>query len=163
MGPTFGVSVGGIVGIAALVLTNAYFVATEFALVAVRSTQIEIWVAEGRRGAQSAAAAIEHLDDAFAACQFGITMASIALGFLGEPVLAHLIAPLLGAVGIASPAVVHSVAVAFAFSVVTFLHVVVGELAPRALALDRPGPVALACARQFVDDLAGRKALARTR
>jgi len=150
MGESVGVSIGGLVAIAALVLMNAYFVATEFALVAVRSTQIEIWVAEGRRGAQSAAEAIEHLDDAFAACQFGITMASIALGFLGEPVLAHVIAPMLGVVGISSPAVVHSVAVALAFSIVTFLHVVIGELAPRALALDRPGPVALACARPLL-------------
>ncbi len=149
-GATFGSSIGGLVAIAVLVLANAYFVATEFALVAVRNTQIELWVAEGRRGAHSAAEAIEHLDDAFAASQFGITMASIALGFLGEPVLASLIAPPLAAVGIGAVAVVHSIAVALAFAIVTFLHVVVGELAPRAIALDHPGPVALACARPLL-------------
>jgi CBS domain containing-hemolysin-like protein len=132
------------------VLANAYFVATEFALVAVRTTQIELWVAEGRRGARSAAHAIEHLDDAIAATQLGITIASIALGFVGEPVLAGMIAPLLGAVGIAAPAVVHSIALTLAFAIITFLHVVVGELAPKAIALDHPGPVALACARPLL-------------
>jgi putative hemolysin len=143
---SFGISVAGLLSILALVLANAYFVATEFALVAVRSTQIELWVAEGRRGAQAAAVAMERLDDAIAATQLGITIASIALGFVGEPVLAGWITPLLGSAGIASPAVVHSVALALAFSIVTFLHVVVGELAPKAIALDHPGPVALACA-----------------
>ena len=150
MGATLGVSIGGLIAIAALVLMNAYFVATEFALVAVRSTQIELWVAEGRRGAQSAAAAIERLDDAIAATQLGITIASIGLGFVGEPVLANMLEPLFAAVGIASTYVVHSVALAIAFSIVTFLHVVVGELAPKAIALDRPGPVALACARPLL-------------
>jgi CBS domain containing-hemolysin-like protein len=146
----FGTSLSGLVGIFALVLANAYFVATEFALVAVRNTQIQLWVEEGRRGARSAAEAIEHLDDAFAATQLGITIASIALGFVGEPVLADAVAPLLRTIGFASPAVVHPVALALAFATVTFLHVVVGELAPRAIALDRPGPVALACARPLL-------------
>jgi magnesium and cobalt exporter, CNNM family len=150
MGPTFGVSVGGIVGIAALVLTNAYFVATEFALVAVRITQVELWVAEGRRGAQAAATAIEHLDEAIAATQLGITIASIALGFIGEPVLADMIAPLLSAVGIDSAYALHSVSLGIAFAAITFVHVVVGEFAPKAIALDRPGRVALTCARPLL-------------
>jgi magnesium and cobalt exporter, CNNM family len=149
-GGPFDSSVVGLVGILALVLANAYFVATEFALVAVRNTQVELWVAEGRRGARSAAAAIERLDDAFAATQLGITIASIALGFVGEPVLAGLVSPMLSAIGITSATVLHSVALALAFAIVTFLHVVVGELAPRAIALDRPGPVALACARPLL-------------
>jgi CBS domain containing-hemolysin-like protein len=149
-GAAFGSSVTGLVAIAALVLMNAYFVATEFALVAVRGTQIELWVAERRRGAQAAATAIEHLDEAIAATQLGITIASIALGFIGEPVLADLIAPLLTAVGIASAYAVHSVALALAFVFITFVHIVVGEFAPKALALDRPGRVALACARPLL-------------
>src|SRR6185295_14375083 len=90
------------------------------------------------------------LDDAFATSQLGITIASIALGFVGEPVLERVIAPTLHALGVAAPAVLHSVAIALAFSTITFLHVVVGELAPRAIALDRPGPVALACARPLL-------------
>jgi CBS domain containing-hemolysin-like protein len=144
------VSFVAILGMVALILTNAYFVATEFALVAVRRTQVELWVSEGRRGAASAQRAIEHLDDAIAATQLGITIASIGLGFIGEPALARLIAPLLAAVGAGSLLAVHSVAVALAFAVITFLHVVVGELAPKALALDRPGPVALFCARPLL-------------
>ncbi|HEX2484524.1 MAG TPA: CNNM domain-containing protein, partial [Myxococcota bacterium] len=66
-----------------LVLANAYFVATEFALVAVRRSEVQLWQAEGRRGAAAAARAIERLDDAIAATQLGITIASIGLGFLG--------------------------------------------------------------------------------
>src|SRR4029450_279194 len=112
----FGTSISGLIGILALVLANAYFVATEFALVAVRNPQIPLWVEEGRRGARSAAEAIEHLDDAFAATQLGITIASIALGFVGEPVLADAVAPMLHTVGFASPAVVHSVALVLAFA-----------------------------------------------
>jgi len=140
----------GLVAIAALVLANAYFVATEFALVAVRRSQVQLWVEDGRRGAKSAAEAIARLDDAIAATQLGITLASIGLGFLGEPALAGLIEPLLAAAGVDSFIAVHGVAVALAFSVVTFLHVVVGELAPKAVALDRPGEVALLCARPLL-------------
>jgi CBS domain containing-hemolysin-like protein len=150
MGPTIGVSIGGLVTIAALVLANAYFVATEFALVAVRITQVELWVTEGRRGAQSAATAIENLDEAIAATQLGITIASIGLGFVGEPMVAEMIAPLLSAVGIASAYAVHSIALALAFVLITFVHVVVGEFAPKAIALDRPGRVALTCARPLL-------------
>jgi CBS domain containing-hemolysin-like protein len=148
--PSFGFSVLGLVGVAALLITNAYFVAAEFALVAVRRTQVEIWVREERRGAASAQRAIEHLDDAIAATQLGITLASIGLGFIGEPAIARLIEPSLAAVGMGSLIAVHSVAVALAFALITFLHVVVGELAPKALALDRPGPVALFCARPLL-------------
>ena len=125
---------------------NAAFVAAEFALVAVRRTQIQLWVAEGRRGALAVSEAIVHLDDAIAATQLGITLASIGLGFVGEPVLARLITPALSAVGLGSLVPVHTVAIGLSFAVITFLHVVVGELAPKAIALDRPGRVALICA-----------------
>jgi CBS domain containing-hemolysin-like protein len=140
----------GLLAILGLVLANAYFVATEFALVAVRRSQVQLWVAEGRRGAAAASRAIQHLDDAIAATQLGITLASIGLGFLGEPALARVLAPPLAAAGLGSLVAVHGLAVVVAFSIVTFLHVVVGELAPKALALDRPGEVALACARPLL-------------
>jgi CBS domain containing-hemolysin-like protein len=123
--PGLGLIVFGLLGVVALVAVNAYFVATEFALVAVRRTQVELWVAEGRRGAESTKRAIEHLDDAIAATQLGITLASLGLGWIGEPALASL---------------------TLAFSTITFIHVVAGELAPKALALDFPGRVALVCA-----------------
>ena len=143
-------SLFGLLAVVALLLTNAYFVATEFALVAVRRTQVELWVAAGRRGARATKRAIEHLDDAIAATQLGITLASIGLGFVGEPVIAQLIEAPLAALALGSAIAVHSVAVALAFAMITFLHVVVGELAPKALALDRPGSVALVCARPLL-------------
>jgi CBS domain containing-hemolysin-like protein len=148
--PDLGLSLLGLLAVAALILANAYFVATEFALVAVRRSQLKLWVAEGRRGAGAAAMAVSRLDDAIAATQLGITLASLALGWIGEPALAHLIEPLLGLAGITSPLWVHGIAITVAFSTITFLHVVLGELAPKAIALDHPGPVALACARPLI-------------
>jgi CBS domain containing-hemolysin-like protein len=149
--PGIGVSLVGLLVVVALLLTNAYFVATEFALVAVRRTQVQLWVEEGRRGAVAAAAAIRDLDDAIAATQLGITIASIGLGFVGEPAVARLLQPVFAALGLASAVGLHTVfSLIVAFSIVTFLHVVVGELAPKALALDRPGRVALVCARPLL-------------
>jgi CBS domain containing-hemolysin-like protein len=148
--PALGLSLLGAITITALVLTNAYFVATEFALVAVRNTQIELWVSEGRRGAKSAAEAIARLDDAIAATQLGITIASIGLGFVGEPLLARVLEPTLTAVGLGDFAAVHTIALVISFAAITFLHVVVGELAPKAIALDHPGRVAVLCARPLL-------------
>ncbi len=148
--PGLGLSLLGLLAVAVLVLANAYFVAIEFALVAVRRTQVKLWVDEGRRGARSAARAIENLDDAIAATQLGITVASIGLGWVGEPTVAAMVEPGLAAVGVGSAVAVHSVAVAISFALITFLHVVVGELAPKAIALDRPGEVALLFARPLL-------------
>jgi CBS domain containing-hemolysin-like protein len=148
--PGFGLSLLGLLGIVALVATNAFFVATEFALVAIRRTQVEVWVAEGRPGARAIQTAIEHLDDAIAATQLGITLASIGLGWIGEPVLAGLIRPIFSAVGVESSVAVHTLALTLAFAAITFVHVVAGELAPKALALDFPGRVALVCARPLL-------------
>ena len=141
-----GLSLVSLVGVAILVLTNAYFVASEFALVAVRRSQLKLWVQEGRHGALAAARAVERLDDAIAATQFGITLASLGLGWIGEPAVARLLEPVLASVGLGTPRMLHSISIGVGFSLITFLHVVVGELAPKALALDRPGPVALWCA-----------------
>jgi CBS domain containing-hemolysin-like protein len=144
--PGVSLSLLGLLAVFALVLANAYFVATEFALVAVRRSQLKIWVREGRLGAPAAARAVEHLDDAIAATQLGITLASLALGWIGEPALAGLLEPTFTAAGLGGFAYLHGATVLIAFALITFLHVVAGELAPKALALDRPGPVALACA-----------------
>ncbi len=142
-------SVLGLLAIFALLLTNAYCVAAEFALVVVRRSQVQIWVSEGRSGAQAVARALDRLSDSFAATQLGITLSSIGLGFLGEPALArHLEAPL-GAIGFGTAAV-HAVAVGIAFAIVTFLHVVLGELMPRAIGLNRAPAVALACAPSLI-------------
>ncbi len=143
-------SVLGLVGVMGLIVANAYFVATEFSLVAVRRSQIHLWVAEGRRGADWAERAVDHLDDAIAATQLGITLASLALGWMGEPAVARLLEPLFESIGVGSWVAVHTVATVIAFSLITFLHVVLGELAPKALALEHPGPVVLACARPLL-------------
>jgi putative hemolysin len=140
----------GLLSIAALVAANAYFVATEFSLVAVRRSQVRLWQAEGRRGAGAAARVIGRLDDAIAATQLGITLASIGLGFLGEPVLAKLLEPVFTSLGVMSAGAAHGTAIVLSFALVTFVHVVAGELAPKAIALDRPGPVALWCAAPLI-------------
>ena len=141
MSPAYTVAALGVAAILVLVLLNAYFVATEFSLVAVRRSQVKLWERERRRGAAATARALGRLDDSIAATQLGITVASIGLGFLGEPALAGLLRPAL-ATGSASRAPPPSTPPrsVVAFALVTFLHVVVGELAPKALALDRPGP-----------------------
>jgi CBS domain containing-hemolysin-like protein len=136
----------GLLSILGLVAANAYFVAAEFSLVAVRRSQLRLWREAGRRGAAAAERAANRLDDAIAATQLGITLASIGIGFLGEPVLARLLEPALAGLGAAASGAAHSTAIAVSFALVTFVHVVAGELAPKAVALDRPGPVALGCA-----------------
>ncbi|MEZ4332683.1 MAG: hemolysin family protein [Myxococcota bacterium] len=145
-----GVDLLGLLAVAALVLANGYFVATEFALVAVRRSQVQLWLAEGRRGAQAAARALEHLDDAIAATQLGITIASIGLGWVGESVVSSLLAAPLGWIGIESRVALHGIASLVAFTLITFVHVVFGELAPKAIALQRPGEVALLFARPLL-------------
>ena len=127
-----------------LVGLNGFFVASEFALVTVRWTRVEELVEQGRFGATSVRDAIERLDDSIAATQLGITFASLALGWVGEPALAHLIEPLFVSLPDAwGTAAQHAAAVAVAFLVITYLHVVLGELAPKAVALERAEDVAL--------------------
>jgi len=119
-----------------LIALNGLFVAAEFALVAVRKTRIEEMVAQGFRGARAAHTALDRLDRSIAATQLGITLASIGLGAVGEPALARLIEPLFSFLpqGVAAVAK-HSVAVPIAFLVITYMHVVFGELLPKAVAL----------------------------
>lgn len=129
----------------ALVVLNGLFVAAEFALVSVRKTRMEEMQAKGVSGAGSVLAAITNLDDAIAATQLGITLASIGLGTVSEPTLAHMIEPRL------VPFVpegwtwftAHTIASGLAFSLITFLHVVFGELIPKSVALQMPDQSAL--------------------
>jgi CBS domain containing-hemolysin-like protein len=150
MHPGYLVAALGVAAVVALIFANAYFVATEFSLVAVRRSQVKLWEREGRRGAAAVARTLARLDDSIAATQLGITLASLGLGALGEPVLADLLEPVLARAGAGGALEAHSLALAVAFTLITFAHVVAGELAPKALALDRPGPVALACARPLL-------------
>ncbi|MEW5737440.1 MAG: hemolysin family protein [Myxococcota bacterium] len=122
----------------ALVLANAFFVAIEFALVKVRPTQLEALVDQGRPGAQAALKMRKSLDVWLSASQVGITLASLALGWVGEPAFAHLIEPLIHRVApdtASAQAIARTVSIVFAFTVITFLHIVVGEQVPKTLAI----------------------------
>lgn len=125
-----------------LVFANGFFVASEFALVGVRRSRIELMAARGNRGAQRLLELLDNLNTYISATQLGITMASLALGWVGEPVFAHLLeAPLKGRV---SDLTLHTISFAIAFAIITFLHIVLGELAPKTLALERAEKVAMA-------------------
>ena len=130
-----------------LVLANGFFVACEFSLVSVRRTRVQQLAAEGSRRARSVLDRLDHLDTYIAATQLGITMSSIALGFIGEPALAHLVQPGIERIEFIPTAwrttASHTVAFIFAFSLITVLHIVLGELAPKSLALQRPEATAL--------------------
>jgi CBS domain containing-hemolysin-like protein len=123
-----------------LVFANGFFVATEFAITRLRPTQVADFERERRPGAKSVRHAVEHIDSYLSACQLGITLASIGLGVVGKPVFEELLEPLLG-----ENAEVASVAVsaALAFGIVTLLHVVVGELAPKSFAIARTARASL--------------------
>jgi len=127
-----------------LVLANGFFVASEFALVGVRRSRVAALAATGDRRAVRLLGLVDHLNAYISATQLGITLASLALGWLGEPAVAQLLeVPLKGRV---SEAVLHTIAFTIAFSVITFLHIVLGELAPKTLALERAERTALAIA-----------------
>ena len=135
------VSVARVAGALVLVVLNGFFVASEFAFVRVRSTSVEQLVAEGRAGSGALQDVMEGLDDYLAATQLGITIASLGLGWIGEPAVAALIEPVLGSV--LPESAVHLVAFAIGFSVITFLHVVFGELAPKTIAIAQAERMAL--------------------
>jgi len=126
-----------------LVVLNGFFVAAEFGIVTLRKTRIRaIAKTQGLRG-RVLARVHSQLDAYLSACQLGITLASLGLGWIGEPAFASLLEPLFGLVGISSPQVVHGVSFVFAFGVISFLHIVVGELAPKSLAIRNPEIIGL--------------------
>jgi putative hemolysin len=134
----------GLVAVVVLVFLNGFFVATEFSLVSIRRTRIDELVATGHRGAAVVQKALQQLDPYIAATQLGITMASLALGWIGEPALAHLIEPALGFLPHdLATTTAHTIAVSIAFAIITALHIVLGELAPKSIALQRPESTAL--------------------
>ena len=137
-----------LLAVVALVAVNGFFVATEFSLVSVRRSRIESLVAEGNTRARPVLDALRDLDGFIAATQLGITIASIGLGWVGEPALADLFDPLLSVVLPASVAATtaHTIAFVVAFSLITFMHVVFGELAPKSFALQFPESTAMTVA-----------------
>lgn len=118
-----------------LVLLNGFFVAAEFAIVKVRASQLESLAADGDKRVALAQHVTAHLDAYLSATQLGITLASLALGWLGEPFVAAMIEPFFVRVGVTSVVVIDTVAFAIAFLTITFLHIVLGELAPKTLAI----------------------------
>ncbi|MCI0572502.1 MAG: hemolysin family protein [Myxococcaceae bacterium] len=132
-----------------LVLANGFFVATEFAIVKVRGSRLQTMAEEGIPGAGTALKMSQQLDAYLSATQFGITLASLALGWIGEPAFAHLLEPLFVRVlpdPSAAAGLAHKVAVPVAFAIITFLHIVVGELAPKSLAIQKAEATTLAVA-----------------
>jgi CBS domain containing-hemolysin-like protein len=126
-----------------LVLLNGFFVAAEFAMVKLRATKVEaIAQANGWRG-HILRTVHNQLDAYLSACQLGITLASLGLGWVGEPAFAHLLAPLLEYAGISSPKLVHGIAFFTAFFIISYLHIVVGELAPKSWAIRQPERLSL--------------------
>jgi len=129
-----------------IVFLNAFFVAAEFAIVKVRVTQIEPLAAKRNLRAQMAKAIIGQLDAYLSAVQVGITMTSLALGWVGEPFVADTLLPLFDRLGIIDPNVVQTLSFVIAFALITTLHIVLGEQAPKWLAIQRPRSTALAVA-----------------
>jgi len=129
--------------VAGLVLVNGFFVAAEFALVKIRETQLDALVVKGHRRAKTARFIIANLNSFLSVTQLGITMASLGLGWAGQPVASALLSPLLAWLGLESAAAQHSVSFAVGFLVLTFFHITVGELAPKWIAIQNPLPIAL--------------------
>ena len=121
-----------------LVLLNGFFVAAEFAIVKLRATKVEALAAKNGWRGHILRTVHNQLDAYLSACQLGITLASLGLGWVGEPAFAHLLEPLFGAIGIDSPALTHGIAFFTAFFIISYLHIVVGELAPKSWAIRKP-------------------------
>lgn len=138
-----------LLAVAALVLANAFFVAAEFSLVGARRSKIDEMAQTGDRKAKAAQAALQHLDRYISATQLGITLASLGLGWIGEPALAGLISAGFDLFGtqVSESVARTSAAVTIAFMIITFLHITVGELAPKSLALAKPESVSRHIAR----------------
>ena len=133
--PSMVVAASSMIAVLGLVALNGFFVAAEFSLVAARRSKLDEMIAQGDRGARTVQTALQHLDKYIAATQLGITIASLALGWIGEPILAQLFDRVFRTVGLnPSPTAIHVAAVPVAFFILTFFHIVLGELAPKSSA-----------------------------
>ncbi|TFI47289.1 HlyC/CorC family transporter, partial [Diaphorobacter sp. DS2] len=135
--------------IALLIALTAFFVATEFAIVKVRVSRIDQLIAEGNKRAIAAKRVVTHLDEYLSACQLGITITALGLGWLGEPTVEKLLHPLFERFEIAE-SLTHILSFGIAFALVTFLHVVVGELAPKTVAIQKAEAVTMAFAAPII-------------
>jgi CBS domain containing-hemolysin-like protein len=135
--------------IALLIALTGFFVATEFAIVKVRGSRIEQLIAEGIKGAKAAKHVTTHLDEYLSACQLGITVTALGLGWLGEPTVESLLLPLFQMLEL-NEAVAHVLSFGLAFASVTFLHVVIGELAPKTIAIQRAEQITLLFSKPLI-------------
>ena len=142
-----GIIFAKLLAIIGLVVLNGFFVACEFAIVKVRSSQLDALADEGEARAVFAKHVRAHLDAYLSATQLGVTLASLALGWIGELFLVQMLEPFFALFNINSHAVVSSVSIALAFTAITFLHIVFGELAPKYIAITNPLPVSLSLVR----------------
>ena len=143
----------GLISVALLVAANGFFVASEFALVAVRKSRIEALAVDGDKAAVRLLGMLDNLNAYISATQLGITLSSLGLGWIGEPAVAALLDPVMMWIGevtgfafLQSPTVLHAISFAIAFSLITFLHIVFGELAPKTAALELSEKVSFAVA-----------------
>ncbi len=132
-----------LLGILLIVAVNGFFVVAEFSIVKIRSSQLDTLIDKGDRRAVFARHVTEHLDSYLSATQLGVTMASLALGWVGEPYVAQLIEPFFGLVGVTSAVIVNTAAVVLGFAIITFLHITLGELGPKYIAINDPVGVSL--------------------
>ena len=128
-----------------LVASNAFFVAAEFALVSIRETRLQQLIAAHRIGARTVHKLHQKLDDFIAAVQFGVTLSSLALGWIGEAAMAHVLEPLFTRLPY-SHVYAHAISIVIAFLLITYMHVILGEIVPKSIALQRTEAVALAVA-----------------
>ncbi len=129
------------------VFLNGFFVAAEFAIVKVRASQIELLARDGNVLAGMAKHMLDNLDAYLSASQLGITLASLALGWIGEPVVAALVSDTFAWIGVTlEPTLLHTISIAIAFSLITVMHIVIGEQAPKTFAIRRPEAVTIAVA-----------------
>ena len=137
------VILGKLLAILGLVLLNGLFVATEFSLVKVRSTQLDPLIEDGDKRAKVARHLRDHLDSYLSATQLGVTLASLALGWIGEPFLARILEPFFTLAHVQSPVVISTISVALGFVFITALHIIFGETAPKYLAIQNTLPAIL--------------------
>ncbi|WP_057762556.1 hemolysin family protein [Cytobacillus praedii] len=132
-----------------LIALTAFFVAVEFAIVKVRRSRIEQLMAEGKKSAFSARKVVTHLDEYLSACQLGITVTALGLGWLGEPTVEKLFHPLLTALHL-NVSITHIISFLLSFVLVTFIHVVIGELAPKSIAIQKAEEITLLFAKPII-------------
>jgi len=132
-----------------LVFLNGFFVAAEFAMVKARGSKIDSMVQEGRKRAKAASHLVGHLDAYLSACQLGITLTSLGLGWIGEPAIARMLEPMFKAVNL-NDSLVHPLSFIIGFSFITVLHIVLGELMPKSVAIRKAEAVTLLTAAPMV-------------